>query len=86
MINDHERKNIRAAIDRLLAGTPPWSDGALTALTPAAEADVKRHVLTHRHTDLKDEFYTKVRTQGRVPDSERKLRAELKKTRSDWPS
>ncbi|WP_328930883.1 MULTISPECIES: hypothetical protein [unclassified Streptomyces] len=47
---------------------------------------MKRHVLTHRHTDLKDEFYTKVRTQGRVPDSERKLRAELKKARSDWPS
>ncbi|WP_369192139.1 hypothetical protein [Streptomyces sp. R08] len=79
MINDHARKNIRAAMDRLLAGTPLRSDGTLTVLTPAAEADVKRHVLTHRHTDLKDEFYTKVRTQGRVPDSERKLRAELKK-------
>ncbi|WP_435239161.1 hypothetical protein [Streptomyces sp. YPW6] len=76
-----ERKNIRAAIDRLLAGTPLRSDGALTVVSLAAEADVKRHVLTHRHTDLKDEFYARVRVQGQVPDSERKLRQELKETK-----
>ncbi|MBX7546923.1 hypothetical protein K1Y78_02590 [Streptomyces sp. tea 10] len=76
-----ERKNIRAAIDRLLAGTPLRSDGALTVVSLAAEADVKRHVLTHRHTDLKDEFYARVRAQGTVPDSERKLRQELKETK-----
>jgi len=79
--NDNERKNIRAAMNRLLAGTPLRSDGALTVLALAAEADVKRHVLTHRHTDLKDEFYARVRAQGQIPDSERKLRAELKKTK-----
>ncbi|PRH80294.1 hypothetical protein C6N75_05315 [Streptomyces solincola] len=66
---------------RLLAGTPLRSDGALTVLALAAEADVKRHVLTHRHTDLKDEFYARVKAQGQVPDSERKLREELKKTK-----
>ncbi|MEH0396224.1 hypothetical protein OG322_25625 [Streptomyces sp. NBC_01260] len=76
-----ERKTIRAAIDRLLAGTPLRSDGALTVVSLAAEADVKRHVLTHRHTDLRDEFYARVRAQGAVPDSERKLRQELKETR-----
>ncbi|MFF3246881.1 hypothetical protein ACFYWY_24820 [Streptomyces sp. NPDC002870] len=81
MSGDKERANIRAAMDRLLAGTPLRSDGALTVLALAAEADVKRHVLTHRHTDLKDEFYAKVRAQGHVPDSERKLREELKKTK-----
>ncbi|CAL9653565.1 hypothetical protein SUDANB176_06706 [Streptomyces sp. enrichment culture] len=81
MSNDNERKNIRAAMNRLLAGTPLRSDGALTILALAAEADVKRHVLTHRHTDLKDEFYARVRAQGQIPDSERKLRAELKKTK-----
>ncbi|MGA4949256.1 hypothetical protein [Streptomyces lydicamycinicus] len=81
MSNDNERKNIRAAMNRLLAGTPLRSDGALTVLALAAEADVKRHVLTHRHTDLKDEFYARVRAQGQIPDSERKLRAELKKTK-----
>ncbi|MGX1513818.1 hypothetical protein [Streptomyces collinus] len=78
---DKERENIRAAMDRLLAGTPLRSDGALTVLALAVEADVKRHVLTHRHTDLKDEFYARVRAQGKVPDSERKLREELKKTK-----
>ncbi|MFE7856341.1 hypothetical protein [Streptomyces sp. NPDC057403] len=76
-----ERANIRAAMDRLLAGTPLRSDGALTVLSLAAEADIKRHVLTHRHTDLKDEFYARVRSQGQVPDSERKLRQELKETK-----
>lgn len=76
-----ERGHIRAAMDRLLAGTPLRSDGALTVLSLAAEADVKRHVLTHRHTDLKDEFYARVRAQGQVPDSERKLRQELEKTK-----
>lgn len=76
-----ERAGIRAAMDRLLAGTPLRSDGALTVLSLAAEADVKRHVLTHRHTDLKDEFYARVRAQGQVPDSERKLRQQLEKTK-----
>lgn len=68
-------------MDRLLAGTPLRSDGALTVLALAAEADVKRHVLTQRPTDLKDEFYARVRAQGQVPDSERRLREELKKTK-----
>ncbi|MFG3227607.1 hypothetical protein ACGF07_22885 [Kitasatospora sp. NPDC048194] len=81
MSQDKERDSIRAAMDRLLAGTPLRSDGALTVVALAVEADVKRHVLTHRHTDLKDEFYAKVRAQGHVPDSERKLRDELKKTK-----
>lgn len=81
MSHDKERENIRAAMDRLLAGTPLRSNGALTVLSLAAEEDVKRHVLTHRHTDLKDEFYAKVRAQGHVPDSERKLREELRRTK-----
>lgn len=28
---------------------------------------MKRHVLTHRHTDLKDEFNARVRAQHQVP-------------------
>lgn len=47
----------------------------------AAEAGVKRHVVTHRHTDLKDEFYARVRAQGQVPASEAKLRADLAETK-----
>ena|SRR5713101_5604898 len=77
MASASERDLIRAAIDRLLAGTPLRSDGALTVVSLATEADVKRHVLTHRHTDLKDEFYARVRAQGHVPASEAKLRDEL---------
>ena len=38
-------------------------------------------MLTHRHTDLKDEFYARVRAQGHVPASEQELRDELKTTR-----
>ncbi|MFD7087858.1 hypothetical protein ACFV94_08560 [Streptomyces sp. NPDC059896] len=78
--NTNERDKIRAAMNRLLAGAPLKSDGALTVVALAVEASVKRHVLTHRHTDLKDEFYAKVRAQGHVPDSEKKLREELKRT------
>jgi TolA-binding protein len=77
MKTDQERDQIRAAMNRLLDGIPIRSNGALTAVALAAEADVKRHVLTHRHTDLKDEFYARVRAQGRIPDSERKLRKDL---------
>ena len=81
MTTDRERGQISAAMDRLLAGTPLRSDGALTVVSLAVEADVKRHVLTHRHTDLKDEFYARVRAQGHVPASEQELRDELKTTK-----
>jgi ABC-type transport system involved in cytochrome bd biosynthesis fused ATPase/permease subunit len=80
MTTDHERGQIRAAMDRLLAGTPLRSDGALTVVSLAVEADVKRHLLTHRHTDLKDEFYARVKAQDHVPASEQELREELKAT------
>jgi hypothetical protein len=80
MTTDSERGQIRAAMDRLLAGTPLRSDGALTIVSLAAEADVKRYLLTHRHTDLKDEFYARVRAQDRVPASEQELRDELRAT------
>lgn len=74
-----ERDAIRAAIDRLLAGTPLRSNGSLTIVALADEANVKRHLLTHRHTDLKDEFYARVRARGHVSDNERKLRVDLTK-------
>ncbi|WP_221936652.1 hypothetical protein [Skermania sp. ID1734] len=73
----NHRAEIRAAMDRLLAGTPLRSDGALTIVSLAAEADIKRHLLTHRHTDLKDEFYARVRAQHHIPASEQQLRTEL---------
>jgi len=77
MTTIRERDDIRAAIEHLLQGTPRRSDGALTVVSLVIDADVKRHVLTHGHTDLKDDFYARVRAQGHVSASERKLRDDL---------
>jgi chromosome segregation ATPase len=71
-----ERREIEAAMDRLLNGTPLRSDGKLTIVSLAAEAAVKRHVLTHRHTDLKDLFNARVKAQHSVPASETALREQ----------
>jgi hypothetical protein len=74
-----ERDQIKAAMHRLLAGIPLRSNGSLTIVALADEADVKRHLLTHRHTDLKVEFNARVRVRGHVPDNERRLRDDLTK-------
>ncbi|HEY1323204.1 MAG TPA: hypothetical protein VGF32_23300 [Streptosporangiaceae bacterium] len=71
-----ERAEIEAAMGRLLDGTPLRSDGKLTIVSLAAEAGVKRHVLTHKHTDLKDRFYARVKAQHSVPASEIALREQ----------
>ena len=71
-----ERREIEAAMDRLLDGTPLRSDGKLTIVSLAAEAGVKRHVLTHKHTDLKDLFNARVKAQHSVPASETALREQ----------
>ena len=79
-----ERARIRAATDRLLAGQPAASDGALTITALAAEAGVHRMALMKRHVDLKNEFYERVRAETRqVPETEKRLRetvTKLKKT------
>jgi chromosome segregation ATPase len=65
---------------------PPWtgswpapplrSGGQLTIVSLAAEAGVKRHALTHKHTDLKDRFYARVKAQDSTPASETALREQ----------
>ena len=52
-MSDHEpeRQAIREAMGRLLDGNPIRSDGKLTIISLADEADVKRWILTHRHQD-----------------------------------
>ncbi|MCX5103659.1 hypothetical protein [Streptomyces sp. NBC_00439] len=79
-----ERARIRAAIDRLLAGRPTASDGALTVAALAAEAGVHRMALQKRHADLKHEFYERVRIETKQPpESEKRLRktvSDLKET------
>ena len=71
-----ERAEIKAAMDRLLDGIPLRSDGKLTVVSLAAEAGVKRHALTHKHTDLKDRFYARIKAQQSVPASEIALREQ----------
>ncbi|WP_331773318.1 hypothetical protein OG948_59040 (plasmid) [Embleya sp. NBC_00888] len=76
-----ERDRIRAAMDRILGGTPQRSNGALTIVALATEADVPRDALTQRHLDLKNEFYEKDRARGEMPDSEKRLRRQLVKAK-----
>ena len=74
-----ERDRIRAAMDRILKGTPQHSNGALTIVALAAEAGVPRNALTQRHLDLKSDFYAQVKARGQLPDSEIRLRKQIVK-------
>lgn len=76
-----ERARIGAAMDRILAGAPERSNGALTVVALATEADVPRNALTQRHTDLKDEFYQRIRDRGADNGDEARLRATIAKLR-----
>jgi chromosome segregation ATPase len=71
-----ERDEIRAAMDRILGGTPERSDGAMTI-----EAGVPRNALTQRHTDLKAEFYQRVKERGAGSEDEERLRATIPELR-----
>lgn len=64
---DVERDAITAAIQRLLDGRPTRSTGPLTTLQLAAEAGVKRWVLTHKHVDLKEEFTRRKSEANGIP-------------------
>jgi hypothetical protein len=76
--HEDERSRIRAAMDRLLAGRPTRSNGSLTAVALAAEADVHRMALHKRHADLKEEFYARVRAEThQTPEVEKRLRKEV---------
>lgn len=73
-----ERARILTAMDRLLAGKPVISDGSLTLVALAAEAEVHRMVLLRRHVDLKNEFYQRVRAEtSQIPESEKRLRESV---------
>ncbi|CAL9553714.1 hypothetical protein ACWHAU_30655 [Streptomyces albidoflavus] len=74
-----ERDRIRAAMQRILTGAPEHSNGALTIVALAIEAQVPRNALTQRHPDLRNEFYAHVRERGAVPDVEARLRSTIVK-------
>ncbi|WP_242496856.1 hypothetical protein [Rhodococcus sp. Q1] len=65
--DDDVRRAIRDAMDRLIAGEPLYSDGKLTIKSLAEEAQVKRWLLTHRHTDLQAEFRARVANTDTPP-------------------
>ena len=71
-----QRFEIEAAMGRLLDGTPLRSDGKLTIVALAVEAGVKRHVLTHKHTDLRDLFYSRVKAHNAATANEAALREQ----------
>ncbi len=76
-----ERNRIRAAVERILTGVPEHSNGSLTIVALAAEAQVPRNALTQRHLDLKNDFYAQVRARGQTPDSEKRLRQQIRRLR-----
>src|SRR5258708_15979179 len=74
---DAERHAITAAMQRLLDGRPERSTGALTVLQLAAEAGVKRWVLTHKHPDLKTEFERRRTATNGVPAAYQSLTVQI---------
>ena len=76
-----ERERISAAMERILAGIPERSNGALTVVALALEAGVPRNALTQRHTDLKNEFYLRIKGAGAHNEDEARLRATISRLR-----
>ncbi len=69
-----QRQQIPDAMERLITGTAMHSDGKRTIKSLAGEAQVKRWMLTHRHTDLQAEFGARVAdTAGDQSPALRKL-------------
>jgi hypothetical protein len=75
--DDPDRRAIQAAADRLLAGTPLRSTGELTVVQLAAEAGVKRWLLTHKHRDLAEQFQARARATGGVPPPVADLKTKI---------
>lgn len=71
------RRVVRDAMDRLLDGKPIRSDGKLTIKSLAAEAGVKRWILTHQQRDLQQEFRDRCATQNKTPESQKDLLNKL---------
>lgn len=76
-----ERERITAAMNRLLTGTAVHSNGALTVVALAHEAQVPRCALTQRHHDLRNEFYAKVKERSGTTPDETRLRATITQLR-----
>lgn len=80
---DPQRKEILAAADRLLAGTPRYSSGNLSVVQLAVEARVKYWVVAQRHTDLRDHFQVLVRAAGRTRGAAHQTSTERDRLREE---
>ncbi|WP_409239359.1 hypothetical protein [Streptomyces sp. PA5.6] len=75
---------LRAAADRLLAGTPLHSSGKLTILDLAEEAQVKRWLLTHKYpTTLMAKYQAEFKAARHKSEPVKKAEAEIDKLRKD---
>ena len=69
-----DRATIRAAADRLLAGTPLRSiSGKLTVSELITESGLRRDVVYADHKELVEEFQARVKAQDSTPDAMREL-------------
>jgi cell division septum initiation protein DivIVA len=67
---DAERRDLAAATERLLAGTPLRStSGRLTSTELITESGLRRDVVYGDHKDLVDDFQARVKAQHATPDS-----------------
>ena len=67
---DAERRELAAAIRRLLAGTPLRStSGKLTSSELITESGLRRDVVYGEHKDLVDDFKARVKAQDATPSS-----------------
>lgn len=78
-----QRDAIRAAADRLLDGTPLRSTGELTVVQLAAEAGVKRWLLTHKHRDLPEHFQARARLLAGDPPPIAALKKKISELEDD---
>lgn len=62
-------------MQRLFDGQPSNSTGALTVVQLAAEAGVKRWVLTHKHPDLRIEFESRRHQVNGIPAAFQNIQA-----------
>ncbi|WP_200306148.1 hypothetical protein [Streptomyces adelaidensis] len=72
--HDAERTAVRAAADRLLAGTPLRStSGKLTGTELITESGLRRDVVYGDHKELVEEFQARAKAQHTVPAAAEKI-------------
>jgi hypothetical protein len=74
---------LRAAADRLIAGAPLRSTGKLTIRDLAAEAGIKRWILTHKHPRLMRSYQAEFSHLGKVSEPVRAARDEAGRLQGD---